>query len=363
MSAQASGAHPDTGYRGNLVHDSRRVAAWLSRRPPEAALEPDLPIVDAHHHLWDLRAFGSRYLFDDLVADLQTGHRIEATVFVEAAAMYRRRGPEHLKSLGEIEFARGMGAMADSGLYGSCRIAAAIVAQVDLRLGDAAGEVLDLALEAAGGRLRGVRHQTPFEAGEIGSYLRHRMPEHLLADGTFQAGAKQLARRGLAFDAWLFHPQLPDVAALARAVPDLPIVVNHVGGLLGAGVYRAQRAEAMRAWRQDMAALARLPNVHVKLGGLGMPVFGFDLHLLEEPPDSRMLAEAWKPCIETCIELFGPERCMFESNFPVDKQSFGYSEVWNAFKRLTRGMSAHERGQLFKGTAARFYRIEEGGTP
>lgn len=359
MNIVPSKDHPDTGYRGNLVHDTRHVNAWLARRPAEAALEPELPIVDAHHHFWDLRAFGSRYLFDDMLADLQSGHNVEATVFVEAAAMYRATGPEHLKSMGEIEFARGMGAMSDSGIYGHCRMAAVIVGQVDLRLGDAAGELLDIAMDAAGGRLRGVRHQSPFDDGEIGSYLRHRMPQHLLQDATFHAGATQLARRDLSLDAWLFHPQLGDVAVLAQALPELRIVLNHVGGMLGVGPYRDRRDEVFAQWRKDMAVLARLPNVHVKLGGLGMPMFGFGFHLHDDPPDSQALAAAWKPAIETCIELFGPGRCMFESNFPVDKQSFGYSEVWNAFKRITRALSATERAELFKGTAARFYRIPD----
>ncbi len=352
-------SHPDTGYRGNLVHGTSQVNAWLSSRPAEAALEPQLPIIDAHHHLWELRAFGNRYLFDDLLEDLSRGHNVEATVFLEASAMYRATGPERLKSIGEVEFARGMGAMSDSGLYGPCRIAAAIVAQVDLRLGDEAAEVLDIATEAAGGRLRGIRHQSPFDDGEIGSYIRHQMPQNLLADPTFIKGAAQVARRGLSFDTYLLHPQLDDVLSLARALPDLPIIVNHVGGVLGVGPHANRRDEVFVEWRKAMARLAKMPNVNVKLGGMGMPMFGFGFHTQAAPPDSTTLAAAWKPYIETCIELFGPRRCMFESNFPVDKQSFGYSEMWNAFKLVTRGMSASERADLFKGTAARVYRIED----
>lgn len=359
MSIAPSKDHPDTGYRGNLVHDSRHLEAWHARRPAEAALEPELPIIDSHTHFWDLQAFGSRYLFDEMLVDVQSGHQVEATVFIEAAAMYRAKGPDRLKSIGEVEFARGMGAMADSGLYGPCRMAAVIVGQVDLRLGEAAGELLDIASEAAGGRFRGVRHQTPFDNGEIGSYLRHRMPEHLLRDATFQAGAAQLARRDLSLDAWLFHPQLEDVAVLARALPDLRIVVNHAGGILGVGPWLNRQDEVFAEWRKRMTALAQLPNVHVKLGGLGMPVFGYGFHLRRDPPDSQTLATAWKPVIDTCIGLFGPGRCMFESNFPVDKQAYGYSELWNAFKRITKSLSVTERAQLFKGTAAHFYRMDE----
>lgn len=352
--------HPDTGYRGNLVKDTKTVNAWLARRAPEQALEPELPIIDSHTHFWDLQAFGSRYLFEDMRDDVaNSGHNIEATVFIEAAAMYRASGPEHLKSLGEIEFARGMAAMADSGLYGKCRMAAVIVGQVDLRLGDAAGEVIDAAIDAAGGRFRGVRHQTPFDNGEIGSYLRHRMPEHLLQDATFQRGASQLARRNLSLDTWLFHTQLEDVAVLARALPDLRIVVNHVGGPLGVGPYLGRRDEVFASWRTGMVKLARHPNVHMKLGGMGMPVFGNDLHLRGEPADSQTLATTWKPVTETCVELFGAERCMFESNFPVDKQAYGYSEVWNAFKRLTHAWPTADRALLFKGTAAQFYRMDD----
>jgi L-fuconolactonase len=360
MSIAPSKDHPDTGYRGNLVKDTKTMNAWIARRAPEAALEPALPIIDSHTHFWDLQTFGSRYLFDDMRDDvLHSGHNVEATVFIEAAAMYRAKGPEHLKSIGEVEFARGMAAMADSGLYGNCRMAAVIVGQVDLRLGDAAGEVLDIAMDAAGGRFRGVRHQTPFDNGEIGSYLRHRMPEHLLRDATFQVGAAQLAKRNLSLDAWLFHPQLEDVAVLAGALPDLRIVVNHVGGMLGVGPYRGRRDEVFTQWRKGMTDLARHPNVHVKLGGMGMPLFGHDLHLRDDPPDSQTLAAAWKPVIDTCIELFGAQRCMLESNFPVDKQAYGYSEVWNAFKRITASLSATERAQLFKRTAANFYRMDD----
>lgn len=351
MTIAPSKDHPDTGYRGNLVRDTRQVNDWHARRPAEAALEPSLPIIDSHTHFWDLQAFGSRYLFDDMLADLQCGHKVEATVFIEAAAMYRATGPEQLKSIGEIEFARGMAAMSDSGLHGPCRMAAVIVGQVDLRLGEAAGELLDIAAEAAGGRFRGVRHQSPFDGGEIGSYLRHRMSEHLLRDPVFQASAAQLAKRNLSLDAWLFHPQLEDVAVLARALPDLRIVVNHVGGMLGVGPYLNCRDEVFVEWRKSMASLAELPNVHVKLGGLGMPVFGYGFHLRSDAPDSQTLASAWKPVIDTCIELFGANRCMFESNFPVDKQSYGYSEVWNAFKRITRPLRSSSRARPSASTA------------
>ncbi|WP_157084887.1 amidohydrolase family protein [Hydrogenophaga palleronii] len=362
MSIAPSKDHPDTGYRGNLVKDTKTVNAWLAGCAPEPALEPELPIIDSHTHFWDLQDFGSRYLFDDMRDDVMNcGHNIEATVFIEAAAMYRANGPEHLRSLGEVEFARGMAAMADSGLYGTCRMAAVIVGQVDLRLGDAAGDVLDAAVEAAGGRFRGVRHQTPFDSGEIGSYLRHRMPEHLLRDPGFQLGAAQLVRRNLSLDVWLFHPQLEDVAVLARALPDLRIVVNHVGGPLGVGPYQGKRDEVFSSWRAGMEALAQHLNVHVKLGGMGMPVFGNGLHLRGVPPDSQTLATTWKPVVDTCIELFGASRCMFESNFPVDKQAYGYSEVWNAFKRLTHALPAADRAQLFKGTAARIYRMDDKG--
>ncbi len=346
-------------YAGNIVRHTEEITQWLARTPREQALEPELPIIDAHHHLWDVRAVANRYLLQDLLSDISQGHNICATVYVEGHAMYRNTGPDHMKPVGEVEFANGNAAMAASGVYGKCRVAEAIVGHADLMLGCAVREVLEAQLAAAGGRLRGIRYATPYDASElINKFMSRPVPPHRLSDPAFREGFAQLARFGLSFDAWLYHPQLPDLLALARDFAESPIVVDHVGTVLGVGPYAGHQQEELQRCKNDLRDLAACPNVSLKIGGLGMPVFGLGLHERELPPSSEELARAWRPYVEMCIEIFGAGRCMFESNFPVDKQSCGYSELWNAFKSLTATCTAAERTALFSGTAARVYRME-----
>jgi predicted TIM-barrel fold metal-dependent hydrolase len=329
--------------------------AWLDQRREEI-LEPALPIVDPHHHLWDHP--GERYLFDDLLADIGSGHDIRATVFIQCTAMYRADGPEELKPVGETEFVNGIAAMSATGRYGPARVCAGIVGLVDLTLGDRVEPVLQAHLRAAGPRFRGVRNRTAWHPSpEIRSNLSS-PPPGPLENPAFAEGARVLVRHALPLDIWAYHTQLPLVLALARAVPELTIVVDHVGGPLGVGPFAGRRAEVFPAWQRDMRALAACPNVVVKLGGLAMQVNGFDFHLAELPPSSPMLAAAWRPCIETCIEAFGADRCMFESNFPVDKGMCGYAVLWNAFKLLAGGATATEKTALFSGTASRVYALE-----
>ncbi|MET7244413.1 amidohydrolase family protein [Methylobacterium sp. EM32] len=328
---------------------------WLALTR-EPALEPDLPIVDAHHHLWD-RPEG-RYLFDDLLADMKAGHDVRATVFVQSRSMYRPDGPESLRPVGEVEFANGVAAQAASGLYGRRAACAAIVACADLTLGDAVEPVLD-ALERAGGdRLRGIRNQTAWHAHpEVVSNPVPPKPG-LLAHAGFREGARRLGRRGLTLDVWAYHTQLAEVAALADACPDTTIVLDHCGGPIGVGPYAGRRAEAFAEWQVGMAALSRRPNLVVKLGGLAMRVGGHAFHERARPPGSLDLAEAWRPVIGACLDLFGPQRCLFESNFPVDKGMVSYGVLWNAFKRLAAGASPAETAALFHGTACRIYRLD-----
>ncbi len=327
----------------------------------EPALEPDLPICDPHHHLWDRRpsrAPYERYQLDELLADTRAGHNIRSTVFVEARSMYREDGPVELRPVGEVEYVQGIAAASASGLYGPIRVAAAIVGHADLRLGEAVAPVLDALQAASPNRFRGIRHSTTWDPHpEIENTAGDNRPG-MLADEQFRAGARVLARRGLTFDAWLFAHQMPELAAFARAVPDLTIVLNHVGGLLRVGPYAERVDDVMSAWRENIALVAQCPNVVVKLGGLGMPRFGFDWHLRERPVGSEELARDMAPLLTYCIDHFGPERCMFESNFPVDKVSFSHGVGFNAFKRLSSGYSASERAAMFHDTAARIYRIE-----
>jgi predicted TIM-barrel fold metal-dependent hydrolase len=329
-------------------------AAWLACGS-EPALQPELPIIDPHHHLWD--ATRPRYLLDELLGDLGTGHRILATVFVECHAMWRASGPAALRPVGEAEFVAGIAAMSDSGHYGPTRIAAGIVAHADLALGEAVRPVLEALAAASGGRLRGIRHITAWDAAPETRSSSVLPPPGLLGDAGFRRGFAQLARHGLSFDAWLFHPQLPELIALARAFPETAIILDHAGGPLGVGPYAGHRQAVFAEWRDAMRALAACSNVRVKLGGVGMPIYGFGLQGAPTPPNSEQLARLWRPYVETCIEAFGAGRCMFESNFPVDKTSCSYDVLWNAFKRLAAGASAAERDALFRGTAAETYRL------
>jgi len=331
-------------------------AEWLARRR-EPALEPDLPIVDAHHHLWDRPAW--RYLLDDLLADIrESGHNIAATVFMQCLAMHRAHGPEPLRPVGETEFVNGVAAMAASGIYGPARICAGIVGHANLRLGAAVEDALTAHVRAGGGRFRGIRYITTSDPDRTLMNPLNAAPPGLLADATFRAGLARLAPLDLSFDAWLFHTQLDELTDLARTFQTTRICLNHVGGVLGIGAYAGKRDDIFDRWSQSVRTLAGCPNVFVKLGGLGMRINGFGFEKSADPPSSETLAAAWRPYFDTCIDAFGVERCMFESNFPVDKGSYSYGAGWNTFKRLAQGASHAEKTALFSATATRFYRLE-----
>jgi predicted TIM-barrel fold metal-dependent hydrolase len=347
-------ADPNAAATGHSPHLHVREE-WLALQREEV-LEPQLPIIDAHHHLWD-RPTG-RYLFDELMADMRTGHNVIATIFVQCRAMYRKDGPEAFKPVGEVEFINGVAAQSASGLYGEARACAAMVGCADLMLGQQVAPVLEKLQQAGGDRLRGIRNSTAWHADARIRSNPIQPPPGMLSDPRFRAGAAQLQKAGLSLDVWAYHTQLDDVLALAQANPDLSIILNHAGGPLGAGPYVGQRAQVMQLWQAAMAQLAALPNVTLKIGGLGMPVGGWDFHLQDAPPSSVQLAQAWRPYVERCLDMFGPQRCMFESNFPVDKGMFSYVSLWNAFKRLSAAYSADERRALFSGTAARVYRMD-----
>ena len=328
---------------------------WLAR-VKEEILEPDLPIVDPHHHLVD-RANTGRYLLYDLLADTRSGHNIEATVYLEWLSMYRAGGPPELRPVGEVEFANGVAAMAASGNYGPTQVNAGIIGYADLMLGARVEPVLEAMIAAGGGRFRGIRYISASHPDEAARGSSVNRPEGLLMNAKLREGFARLHPLGLSFDAWMYFTQLGELVDLARAFPDTPIVLDHVGGAIGIGPYAGRRDEVFAEWRMRIAEVAACPNVCVKLGGLGMRLFGFGFHEGELPPNSERLAAAWRPYIETCIAAFGPERAMFESNFPVDKGSGGYPLFWNAFKRLAAGCSASEKTALFSGTARRFYRL------
>lgn len=334
---------------------------WLALTP-EAPIDPELPICDPHHHLWDRRATGpgptDRYLLDELLEDTSSGHNIGETVFVECSSMYRKDGPEHLRPVGETEFVQGIAAMSASGQYGDTKVAAAIVGFADLMLGSAVKEVLEAHLQASPQRFRGIRHSATWDASpDIRRYKNP--PKGMLGDDTFREGFKVLGDMGLSFEAWLYHTQLLELVDLANAFPEVTIVLNHIGGPIGIGPYAGKGEEVFHTWREGITALSACPNVVVKLGGFGMPLGGRDWHERDRPPGSAEIAEVMAPWYLHCIDKFGPGRCMFESNFPVDKVTCSYVVLWNAFKRIAEGFSAGKRADLFRNTALRAYRIDE----
>ena len=342
----------------------------------EAILEPDLPIIDPHHHLWDrlllvrsgrpdpqhdfekIIALTPRYLFDELLADMTSGHNVIATVFMECGAMYRQAGPAPLRPVGETEFVNGVAAMSASGLYGDVRACAGIVGHADLRLGSAVREVLEAHLAAGGGRFRGIRQSASWDAdaGVLGPLSRNQAGLYDRDD--FRRGFAELAPLGLSFDAWMLEPQLPDLVALAKAFPGTAIVLDHVGTPLGIASYAGRLDERFAEWRKNIADLAALPNVSVKVGGLAMPFPGFASFMAEPAASAEALAAEWRPYVEACIEAFGVQRCMFESNFPVDLGSCDYATLWNAFKVVAQRYSADEKTHLFSDTARRVYRLD-----
>ena len=341
----------------------------------EAILEPDLPIIDPHHHLWDLRpllaAFpeprhpfietlvdAAYYTFDQLHADTGSGHRVLGTVFMECGAFYDSARGDALKVVGEVEYVNGVAAQGASGLYGDYRPCAAIVGHADLTLGDAVRPVIEALVAAGNERFRGIRHSAAWDADPATLGPPFSAREGLYLSDAFRTGFAAYGDYGLTFDAWLLEPQLGDLIDLARAFPDQLIVLDHCGTPLNVAGYRGTLHANFDRWRRSIHALAQCPNVVVKLGGLAMAFCG----LPEDGParghGSEHLAALWRPYVETCIEAFGPNRAMFESNYPVDRWGASYPVLWNAFKRLVQGASAEEKRALFAGTAARVYGIE-----
>jgi L-fuconolactonase len=351
ISMEAMKEKPRRGIAPLLYIDEE----WLALHTEEV-LEPRLPIVDPHHHLWDRSA---PYLVPQLVDDLRCGHDIRGTVYVECSFAYRAEGDPRFASVGEVEYANGVAALFASGYYGPVRACAGIVGKVDLCLGAFAEEVLRACMARAPERFRGIRHMAAWDASPEVNVLMRPPPKDLLIDPRFREGFSKLAPLGLSYDAWVYHPQLPQLTELVDTFPDTRIIIDHIGGLVATGPYASRKHESFNEWRSSMRALAKRPQVFVKVGGLNMRGHGCEFIDRELPPKSEELAEAWKPHVETCIDLFGPDRCMFESNFPPDKCGVSAGVLWNAFKRLAAGYSPSEKADLFAGTAIRAYRLPE----
>ena len=326
---------------------------WLGLTE-EAALEPDLPIIDPHHHLWDRP--GNSYLLEDLVADIET-HNVRQTVFVECSSMYRADGPDAFKVIGETEFVQGIAAMSASGQYGEARVATGIVGSADLRLGDRVAPVLEAHIAASPQRFRGIRHRAAWADSSVAPNQPADLPQHVLLDSDFRKGYAHLRTHGLSFEGWVYHTHIADLSDLARTFPDTTIIFNHLGGPIGIGSYAGRRDEVFAAWKPAVAELASYPNVVAKVGGIQMIVNGYGWHERDRPPTSDELLEANGEWYRYVIEQFGPSRCMFESNFPVDRLSCSYTVLWNQFKKLTKEFSTDERAAMFHDTAMRVYRL------
>jgi predicted TIM-barrel fold metal-dependent hydrolase len=341
---------------GRIVPVLERILSEQEpERPSESPIDPELPIVDPHHHLRDRP--GHLYLLPELLRDIVRGHNIRATVVVECSAMFRADGPPELRPVGETEFVNGIAAMSASGGYGPIRVCAGIVGFADMRLGERVRPVLEAHVAAGGGRFRGVRNQVTWDEDDALKNVRGLNAPQVLLDPQVARGVAALADYGLAFDVHLLFTQLPDLTALADKVPQTTIVLDHSGGPVHTGRYAGRREEVLAAWRSGLRALAQRPNVLLKIGGLGMETMGFKAVLADTRPSSERIAALWRPYIETCVETFGPARCMFESNFPPDKKTCDYGILWNAFKRVAAQYSAAERAALFSGTATSAYRL------
>lgn len=325
---------------------------WLAQTV-EQAIDPDQRILDPHHHLWERN--GATYLAAELSADATTSHNVTDTVFVECMSGYDD-GPEHLAPVGETRFVAAQAA--ETQRLGGPTIGA-IVGHADLRLGTAVNEVLIAHEQAGGGLFRGIRHGTNVSSHPDVKTGHHAPIPGLMGDATFRQGLATLADMGYSFDAWLYFDQLDELADMARAVPHCPIVLDHLGGPLGVGGYAVMRDQMIAHWRAAMTEVATCPNVVLKIGGIGMEhYFGNDWSMQPRPPGSEEVASYWADMVRWAIDAFSPERCMFESNFPVDRQTLPYTVLWNAFQILGSQYDEEERAALFFGTGAKAYRID-----
>lgn len=341
----------------------------------ETILEPDLPIIDPHHHLWDLRAMvpmfpepqhdfiaaiagAAHYTFDQLHTDLLSGHNVIGTVFMECGAFYNAAASDAMKPVGEVEFVNGVAAQSASGLYGQLQACAAIIGHADLTLGSRVEDVLDALSAAGNGRFKGIRHQGAWDADPTVLGPPFHAPDGLYSSDAFRDGFTEFAKRGLSFDAWVLEPQLADVLALAQAYPNQKIVLDHCGTPLNIASYRGTLPDHFDRWKASITALAECENVSVKLGGLAMAFCGMPEDGPAKGASSADLAAMWTPYIDHCISAFGTNRAMFESNYPVDRWGATYPVLWNAFKRITAEYSDDEKAALYSGNAARFYDIE-----
>ena len=323
---------------------------WLNQ-VKEEIVEPDIRIIDPHHHLWDFPT--STYLVKELQADTSSGHKVEKTIYMECGVGYYEEGPEHLRSVGETESVSSHAE--ESKVTGGSPIAG-IVSRADLRTGDLLDEVLDAHLEVSNGLFRGIRH-----AGASAEYpdellIPGAAPRDLFQDENFINGVKLLGRRGFTYDTWHYHYQNKDFIDLVSKVSDTQIILDHFGTPLGVGPYASQKEEIYQEWKKDMKELSMLDNVVMKIGGLAMPDNGFGWDKRSKPATSDEFVEAQRRYYLHVIDCFGPERCMMESNFPVDRRSISYHVLYNGLKKIVSDFSEDEKDQMFYRTAETIYK-------
>ncbi|GGG52021.1 hypothetical protein GCM10011403_06460 [Pseudohongiella nitratireducens] len=329
--------------------------SWLHQQN-EAVVEPERRIIDPHHHLWRKR-FGQDYLLPELWRDTDSGHCIEQTVFIECHAFYDKGATPERRSLGETTVIADL--VRSSHDSGNTPVGGMVI-NVDLRLGNDREQLLDLIhahQEIAGQWIKGVRFASAHDPTPDNLVIQLQADPDLYHQPGFQKGVRLLGELGLTYDTWHYHHQMADFISLARAVPDTILVLDHFGTPLGIGAYRSQRQQIFHRWQQDIAKLAEYDNVYLKLGGLAMPDNGFDWHHQDAPADASQLIREQGKYYLHAIECFGPQRCMFESNFPVDRLSISYRSLWNGYKRLVADFSNADKDALFYGTAANVYRL------
>ena len=333
---------------------------WLNTNK-EVAIDPDLPICDPHHHFWDYKkdSVEPTYLLPEILKDINSGHNIVSTVFIECGAMYNQNDPVEKQVINETEFVNGIAAMSHSGLYGKTKIAAGIVGSAPLLLGDKVASILDKHIAITPDRFKGIRSQAAMHPDGSIPVARARPPEGVYLDKKFHEGFTHLAKRNLSFEAWCYHPQLPQLIELAKKFTNTCIILNHFGGPLGVGSFEKKEEETYEFWIKQIKELSKCENVVAKLGGIAMEINGYNWHKNTSPPSGIELINRTKKYYENTIELFGVDRCMFESNFPVDKVSCSYVNLWNGFKNLTKDYSDSEKTKLFHDNATRVYKIKE----
>ena len=326
-------------------------ADWLGQ-VQEEILDPGREIVDPHHHLWTHGTPENQavYELDALWSDTGAGHNVVQTVYIECRSYWDKSAPDHLQPVGETRHIADL-ARAD----GPSRIAG-IIAFADLTLPpEQLDEVLDAHIEAGQGLVKGIRHAAACDPEREQLMIPSRGVPGQLADPAFRRGVRHLGARGLTYDSWHYHHQNAEFLSLARAVPETTMVLDHLGSPLGVARFSGRRDEVFADWKLDMRAIAACPNVVAKLGGFAMPDNGWGWMEQDKPPSSDELLAAQGEWYEHMLTTFGAERCMFESNFPVDRVSVSYPVLWNFFKKLAHGASENEKAALFSGTARRVY--------